>query len=176
MKVYLKFLQLQFRRSTELIEFERMNFFWGRIGAGKSSIARLIDYCLGGDIQLTPALQSEFIQAALSLTVGDRDVTIYRQRESGNVMATWIDDESVAQVVLPARRSSGVVIPETTVEVLSDLIFHLANMPIPFVRKGRKDSEQRMERLSFRDVYRFSYVDQDNIDSDFFRLDMSVDS
>lgn len=176
MNVYLKFLQLQFRGSTELIEFERTNFFWGKIGAGKSSIARLIDYCLGGDIQLTPALQSEFIQAGLGMTVGSRDVTIYRQRESGSVMATWLEDDSVAQVVLPARRSGGVVIPETTVEVLSDLIFHLANVPIPLVRKGRKDGEQRMERLSFRDVYRFCYVDQDDIDSDFFRLDGSMDA
>ena len=61
MKIVLKFLELHFRKSVEIIEFERVNFFWGKIGAGKSSIARLVDYCLGADINLTPALQLEFV-------------------------------------------------------------------------------------------------------------------
>jgi len=171
MKVALKTMRLHFRRSVEVIDFGHVNFFWGKIGAGKSSIARLIDYCLGADIQLTPALQLEFNSADLSLDVEGRELTIYRERESSNVIATWVEDGQGMEVLMPARKAADVVVPGTSIEVLSDLMFHLAGLPAPRVRKGRRTADERLERLSLRDLFRFCYLDQDNIDSDFFRLD-----
>lgn len=171
MKISLKSLRLHFRKSVETIEFGHISFFWGKIGAGKSSIARLVDYCLGADIQLTPALQLEFNSAVLSLEIAGRRLTVYRERESDNVIASWIDGEQTMEVLLPARKADGVVVPGTSIEVLSDLVFHLAGLPAPKVRKGRRTANQRLERLSLRDLFRFCYLDQDGIDSDFFRLD-----
>lgn len=175
MKVALKSLRLHFRRSVETIEFGHVNFFWGKIGAGKSSIARLIDYCLGADIQLTPALQQEFNAADLSLEVEGRPLTIYRERESSNVSAQWLENGQAIEVLVPARKASEIVVPGTSIEVLSDLIFHLAGLPAPKVRKGRRTANERLERLSLRDLLRFCYLDQDDIDSDFFRLDAEGD-
>ncbi|MGQ3053668.1 MAG: hypothetical protein ACT6S0_17955 [Roseateles sp.] len=175
MKVKLQALRLHFRRSVETIEFGQISFFWGKIGAGKSSIARLIDYCLGADIQLTPALQLEFNSADLSVDVEGRRLTIYRERESSNVIAAWAEGDQVMEVLMPARKADGVVVPGTTIEVLSDVFFHLASLPVPKVRKGRRTAEERLERLSLRDLFRFCYLDQDNIDSDFFRLDSEGD-
>jgi len=175
MKIVLKFLQLHFRKSIETIEFERVNFFWGKIGAGKSSIARLIDYCLGADINLTPALQLEFVQAVLSLEVEGQRLTIYRERESSNIVAAWKERDQTLEVIIPARKADGVVVPGSSIEVLSDLIFHLAELPAPKVRKGRRTADPSMVRLSLRDLIRFCYVDQDEIDSDFFRLDLDGD-
>ncbi|MNK76460.1 hypothetical protein D3C87_960290 [compost metagenome] len=175
MNLYLKSLRLEFRHATETIDFERFNFFWGKIGAGKSSIARLIDYCFGANVDWTYALQTEFVEAALSLQIGARDLVIYRQKGSSTVVATWEDGGVVDQIVLPARRPDGVVLEETPIEVLSDLLFVLAEIPPPMVRKGRGGDRQRLERLSFRDVYHFCYLDQDHIDSDFFRLDGTAD-
>ena len=175
MRVNLKFLELHFRKSVERIEFDHVNFFWGKIGAGKSSIARLIDYCLGADINLTPALQLEFVQAVLSLEVEGRRLTIYRERGSSNVVATWKEGEESLEVLVPARKAEGIAVPGTTIEVLSDLVFHLADLPAPMVRKGRRTAEPSMVRLSLRDLLRFCYIDQDEIDSDFFRLDLEGD-
>lgn len=175
MKVKLQALRLHFRRSVETIEFGQISFFWGKIGAGKSSIARLIDYCLGADIQLTPALQLEFNSADLSVDVEGRRLTIYRERESSNVIAAWAEGDQAMEVLMPARKADGIVVPGTTIEVLSDLFFHLASLPVPKVRKGRRTAEERLERLSLRDLFRFCYLDQDNIDSDFFRLDSEGD-
>lgn len=175
MRVNLKFLELHFRKSVERLEFDHVNFFWGQIGAGKSSIARLIDYCLGADINLTPALQLEFVQAVLSLEVKGRHLTIYRERGSSNVVATWKEGEESLEVLVPARKAEGIAVPGTTIEVLSDLIFHLADLPAPMVRKGRRTAEPSMVRLSLRDLLRFCYIDQDEIDSDFFRLDLEGD-
>ena len=175
MRVNLKFLELHFRKSVERIEFDHVNFFWGKIGAGKSSIARLIDYCLGADINLTPALQLEFVQEVLSLEVEGRRLTIYRERGSSNVVATWKEGEESLEVLVPARKAEGIAVPGTTIEVLSDLVFHLADLPAPMVRKGRRTAEPSMVRLSLRDLLRFCYIDQDEIDSDFFRLDLEGD-
>ncbi|MGQ8879620.1 hypothetical protein ACUTR7_19060 [Delftia sp. NA_296.1] len=176
MNLYLKSLHLVFRHSTETIEFGRFNFYWGKIGAGKSSIARLIDYCFGGNIEWTYALQSEFLEAALSLELAGKDLTIHRQKGSTTVIATWQEGEQIEQVLLPTRRPDGVVIDESKIQVLSDLLFFLAEIPPPMVRKGRGSDRQRLERLSFRDIYHFCYLDQDHIDSDFFRLEATADA
>ncbi|RZI85326.1 MAG: hypothetical protein EOP38_05345 [Rubrivivax sp.] len=175
MRVELKSLRLHFRRSVETIEFGHISFFWGKIGAGKSSIARLIDYCLGADIQLTPALQLEFNSADLSLEVAGRRLAIYRERESPNIIASWSEGDQTMEVLMPARKAGEVVVPGTTIAVLSDLFFHLAGLPVPKVRKGRRTADEHLERLSLRDLFRFCYLDQDNIDSDFFRLDSDGD-
>lgn len=175
MRIKLQLLELHFRKSIERIEFDHVNFFWGKIGAGKSSIARLIDYCLGADINLTPALQLEFVQAVLRLEVEGRRLTIYRERGSSNVVAAWEEGEESLEVLIPARNANGIAVPESTIEVLSDLVFHLAKLPAPMVRKGRRTAEPSMVRLSLRDLLRFCYIDQDEIDSDFFRLDLEGD-
>lgn len=171
MKIRFKSLQLHFRRSAETITFEHVNFFWGKIGAGKTSIAKLVDYCLGGSIQLTPALQLEFNSATLSLEVAARPLTIYRERDSSNVVAAWDEGDGQIEVLMPARKAEGIVVPGTSIEVLSDLIFHIAGIPAPRVRKGRRTPDERLERLSLRDLLKYCYLDQDTIDSDFFRLD-----
>jgi uncharacterized Zn finger protein (UPF0148 family) len=175
MKLTLKFLELHFRKSTERIKFDDVNFFWGKIGAGKSSIARLIDFCLGADISLTPALQLEFVQAVLILEVEKKPLAIYREREASNVVVVWPENNETLEALIPARKADGVVIPGTSIEVLSDLIFHLAGLPAPKVRRGRQTANQSLARLSLRDLLRFCYIDQDGIDSDFFRLDLSAD-
>ena len=175
MKLALKVLELRFRKSTEQIRFDDVNFFWGKIGAGKSSIARLIDFCLGADISLTPALQLEFIEAALFLEVEGKRLAIYRRRDASNVVVAWKENNETLEALIPARKADGVVIPDTTIEVLSDLIFHLAGLPAPKVRRGRQTANQSLARLSLRDLLRFCYLDQDGIDSDFFRLDPQTD-
>ena len=176
MRLVLKRLDLHFRHSKEVIELNAVRYFWGKIGAGKSSIARLIDYCLGANIALTPALQLEFVSATLDLEVGNTPLSIFRQRESAKVIASWKENDQTMELELPARVADGIVIPDTQVEVLSDLLFYLAGMDIPLVRKGKSSgSASHLVRLSFRDLFRFCYLDQDEMDSDFFRLDLEGD-
>ena len=78
-----------FKQSHERIEFGVFTYFHGKIGAGKSTIARLIDYCFGGDVEMTPAMQSEFVDVTLSLVVNDSEVFLYRQRGAHQVQAQW---------------------------------------------------------------------------------------
>lgn len=48
MKFRLNSLDLMFRQEEVAIPFADVSYFWGRMGAGKTSIALMIDYCLGG--------------------------------------------------------------------------------------------------------------------------------
>jgi len=88
MKFRLVSLNLSLRRADEQIEFSKLSYFWGQMGAGKSSIARLVDYCLGGTIQLSPALQSEFVSATLTVELERATVSIERARDAADVFAS----------------------------------------------------------------------------------------
>lgn len=170
MKLVLTKLHLSLKRSVEVIPFTSFYYFYGSIGSGKSSIGRLVDHCLGATIPWTPALQQEFVSARLDLTVGKVPLTLQRDRDSNIVIASWEDGQETLQVALPARVAAGEVLQDTGVAVLSDLLFYLANEQPPRVRRRKGRPDERLERLSFRDLYRFCYLDQEGMDSDFFKL------
>jgi tRNA A37 threonylcarbamoyladenosine biosynthesis protein TsaE len=50
MRFQLKSLTLKLKRETVIIPFADITYFYGQMGAGKTSIARLIDYCLGATL------------------------------------------------------------------------------------------------------------------------------
>src|SRR5689334_20554355 len=123
MKFRLNQLVLTFTREEVTIPFSEVSYFWGQMGAGKTSISRMIDYCLGGRIELTPAMQSEFVAATLFLGLEKGPLRIERPRDSDRVVAQWGDGDEAHELSLPARSPAGEVIPGTGVEHLSDLIF-----------------------------------------------------
>lgn len=172
MKLYLDGLALGFKRRTEWVPFaHQVTYFYGKMGAGKSSIARLVDFCLGGDLDYTPALQSEFLAAKLHLRIGETPVTLERVRDSNLIRAAWNSTPEGMEALIPARRPDGIVIPDTPVENISDLIFHLAGAQPPRVRKSKLKDDSVLERLSIRDLLWYCYLDQESMDSSFFHLD-----
>ncbi|MBI2309085.1 MAG: hypothetical protein HYU78_17485 [Rhodocyclales bacterium] len=171
MKLALKRLHLSLRRSTERIDLPGVVYFFGPIGSGKSSIGRLIDYCLGGSYNWTPALQAEMVSASLEMSVNDVPVTLHRDKDSGQVVAAWREGDETLQVLIPARTGTNEVLPNLGVVVLSDLLFYLAKEEPPYVRRRKGTPDERLERLSFRDLFRFCYLDQEGMDNVFFRLD-----
>jgi uncharacterized Zn finger protein (UPF0148 family) len=171
MRLELKKLHLVLRRSKEVINLPRIIYFYGPIGSGKSSIGRLIDYCLGGKSKWTPALQAELVSVALELAVNGTALTLHRDRDAARIVATWRASDETLQVVIPATDAAEEVLPDARVKVLSDLLFHLAKEEAPYVRRRKGTPEEHLERLSFRDLFRFCYLDQDGMDNIFFRLD-----
>jgi len=170
MKFFLNQLVLGCKREQETITFKDFNYFYGQMGAGKSTIARLIDFCLGGDLELTPALQSEFVYATLTIDIEGRGLLIRREIDAANVTTIYGDQDGEVVLNLPSRKPAGVVLPGTRVEVLSDLVFMLAGKTPPMVRRSKVNEDSDLSRLSLRDLLWFCYLDQDTIDSDFFHL------
>ncbi|GGJ55927.1 hypothetical protein [Deinococcus roseus] len=172
MKFELIQLHLQFKQSLETIRFKHFNYIHGGITTGKSSIAQLVDYCLGGNIKLTPALQSELVHASLHLEIESHPLHLQRTQDSDDILAEWIEEGRAYTVKLPSRTALDTeVIPNTGIKVLSDLLYHLAGIPAPRV-KNKANKESGMARLSFRDLWEYCYLIQKHIDSDFFSLAM----
>ncbi len=174
MKFRLTSLVLNLRRGAVQIDFADVSYFWGQMGAGKTSILRLIDYCLGGSIQLSPAMQDEFVSATLGVLLLNGEITIERPRDSDRVIAKWGEGDDGFELSLPARRPDGEVLPGTGVEQLSDLLFWLSDIRPPRVRKSKTRDDSDTARLSMRDLLWYCYLDQDEIDSSFFHLDESA--
>lgn len=92
MKFRLIDIDLAFKKLRERIVFTDFTYFHGQMGAGKSTIARLIDFCLGGHLgeaEMTPALQTEFVSANLSLEVEGVPLSLERHAHSTQIRARW---------------------------------------------------------------------------------------
>lgn len=180
MRVALRKLEVVTKQTVETVLFTAVTFLHGPVGSGKSTVARLIDFCFGGDLIETPALQSEFVAARLFATIGDSEVVFERDRLSSSAArVTWRSSapgyatEHPRSVLAPFSGERGVELLEGVVgiENLSDLIFHLANVRPIRVRKNKRDADAKLVRLSFRDLLFYCYLDQDNLDSSFFAFD-----
>lgn len=178
MKIRLTELHVSFKKGKESIKFADFSYFYGQMGAGKSTIARLIDFCLGGDLgenEMTPALQSEFVSVSLVLMIENTPLDLRRDSGSNLIRANWKNSEDAIEVMVPARKADGEVIPNSGIEVISDLIYVLAGRTPPKVRKSKQKEESDLGRLSLRDLLWYCYLDQDSMDSSFFHLDRDSD-
>jgi len=174
MKIWLKTLSLQFKESHEVIDLShRITFFHGKISAGKSSIMRLVDYCLGGDIERTPAIDSQFVSASLNLDIGVYDVLLERVDRAKTIQVTWRDEKGDGGNVnapIDEKNNADPIWGENIFN-FTDLIFYLLGFRPLKVRKSKTSEDTPLIRLSIRDFLWYCYLDQDNLDSDFFRLE-----
>lgn len=178
MKLHLIELNLAFKKGHETIKFTDFTYFYGQMGAGKSTIARLVDYCFGGNLgegEMTPALQQEFIAAELTIEVEDTVVSLERTAGESKIRAFWTKGDDALEVLVPARVAAGEVIAGSGVETLSDLIYYLAGITPPKVRRSKLNEDSDLERLSLRNLLWYCYLDQDSMDSSFFHLERGGD-
>jgi hypothetical protein len=171
LKIRLNSLDLKCKHDDDQIPFTDISYFYGEMGAGKTSIAKLIDYCLGGDIKLSAALQAEFNSAILHLSINGNPLSLERVRNSEQIVASWTKNEEQLEVVVSAKKATQEIIPGSGLENLSDLIFYLADITPPKVRRSKKQDDSQLQRLSIRNLLWYCYLDQDTMDSSFYNLD-----
>lgn len=178
MRIRLESLKLQCRKSQEIIKFSpQISYFNGQISAGKSSIARLVDYCLGGNLERTPAIEQELVSVQLLAYLEDYEVLFERKaRESSHITVTWRDQEGNTESVLaPIQASpSGAPIWGNEVYNISDLLFYFFGLSPIKVRKSERTTDSKLIRLSFRDIFWYCYLEQSELDSSFFNLDKPI--
>ncbi|MBI3374656.1 MAG: site-specific DNA-methyltransferase [Betaproteobacteria bacterium] len=94
MKVRIHRLKVITKETTEEVDFTAdVTFIHGPVSSGKSTTARLVDYCLGSGLERTPALRSEFIGAQLSAIFGDNLLALkaLEHKLAGKVKCVFID-------------------------------------------------------------------------------------
>lgn len=173
MNIRLTHLVVRTRQTTEEIRFsETVTFLYGPVGTGKSTVARLIDYCLGGELERTPAIRQEFVAAILGARFGEYDCTLERGAEdTQTVRISWTrGDKDFGSVNAPLL-AGGSRLVEAEVYNLSDLLFYLCDVEPIKVSQRSRDPDSPMIRLSFRDIWRYCYLDQTHLDSSLFRLE-----
>lgn len=173
MKIILNHLIVRNRKTVEQIDFSStVTFLHGPVSTGKSTVARLVDYCLGGKLERTPAIQQEFVAAELAITLGDNDCTIERSADDTlGSRVSWVGPGDTFGSVNAPLKSKEEPLLDAEVYNFSDLIFHLCGVTPIKVRKRSRDPESPMVRLSIRDVWRYCYIDQTHLDSSFFKLE-----
>ncbi len=173
MKIHLNYLLVRTRQTTERVDLSSdVTFIHGPIGKGKSTVARLVNYCFGGNIERTPAIQQEFVSVELSANLGGYDCTFERaSNDNQSVRVTWSgSNDNIGSVNAPFDSQDEPLI-DADVFNLSDLIFYLCDVIPIKVRKKTSDPDSPMIRLSFRDIWRYCYLDQTHLDSSFFRFE-----
>ena len=151
-----------------------VNYFWGQISAGKSSIVRLIDYCLGGQLERTPAISQELLSVELKAIMADNKVSFQREAQNSNkVQVTWVNvDGDRTNLLVPITSSRrGNPIYGEDIYTLSDLILYFFGVSPFKVHISRRIGAERLATLSFRDILWYCYLKQEYLDSSFFRLE-----
>lgn len=171
MKIYR--LVVRTKKTDETIDFsDVVTFIFGPVGTGKSTIARLVDYCLGGSLERTPAIQQEFISAELQISFGHYRCSI--ERAAGDSMSVRVSFNNnagdIGSINIPIH-SEGTAVYGDDVYCLSDLIFKFSGTTPIKVRKQSRDPDSPLIRLSFRDIWWYCYLEQTHLDSSFFNLD-----
>ncbi len=175
MNIRFEKLKLICRKSEEVIDLTAMiSFFHGRLSAGKSTIARLIDFCLGAKLEQTTAIQQELIGVQLLLTIGLHDVLIERNKGENQLQITWSQEGLSPTSVLVAARGDGAAVVQADIRNLSDLLLYLLGIPVIKVRKRTDDPESSLIRMSMRDILTFCYLPQEGLDSEFFLLQTPI--
>lgn len=173
MDIRLRRLLVRTKRTVEVISFSEVTFLHGPVGTGKSTVARLIDYCFGGELERTPAIQQEFITAELAVRLGSRECIVERSgTDTQYVRVTWEAEDGDQSVNVPLAAQPTPIFRDD-VHNLSDLLFHLCGVTPIKVRKNARDPNASLVRLSFRDIWAYCYLEQTHLDSSFFRLEDS---
>src|SRR5206468_1227636 len=108
MRISVYSLTIQCKDSREIIAFSsQVSFFHGATSAGKSSIVRMIDFCLGGTLEITPAVRKEVLSVAIDVQLGDRRCNLERESlHAKHVHVIWTDEAGEHHLQVPVDPSS----------------------------------------------------------------------
>lgn len=171
MSLSIKSLRLLCKKGEEFQPFaDRLSFFHGRMSTGKSTIVELINYCFGGRLVNTPAVSSEVIRVQLLIASEGVEYLLERDANGSSfVDVSWVDGDVAERVSLPLVASNQPIYGED-IHNLSDFLMSLLGVGPIKVPTRKSDDNSNLHRLSFRDFYKFCYLDQPDLDSDFFHL------
>jgi len=155
------------RKNYDVIFRLGLNIILGDSDTGKSSILELINYCFGASaINFCDELEMTGRQCLLELKLGNDLFTI--QRDLLNTK-TWLfvyccDIDSINSDSSPYVLStfSQKMAPDG---LFSDFILSKLNLPAINIKQAPTKDNSPMSRLSFRDIFKYLYLDQDDIGS-----------
>jgi hypothetical protein len=168
MKIVLKKMDVLCKKSTEKFPFSpQITYFYGEMATGKTTIVRLINFCLGGNFKnIPPTIMEELISVQLLAEINGKDILFEREiKDSKQIKISWIGDNGEPTGVLaPIVPSDWPILGEYIFNV-SDLLYHLFGQIPLKVPLG-----DRVVRLGFRDLMWYCNLRQEELASNFYNL------
>ncbi|MDN7936178.1 hypothetical protein QZM52_33395 [Burkholderia metallica] len=156
------------RRKNYVIPFaEGVNIVYGDSTTGKSSVLECINYLLGSskfvyDREIELSVRFIMMEARLNNLpyVIKRD--IFKPNDPIEVYAGNLDS---IELTFPKKFTPNFGLPESADGFFSDFMMMALNMPNIKMRQAPSKVDSAMIRLSFRDVFKYCYLKQDDVGS-----------
>ncbi|OAZ49949.1 AAA family ATPase [Paenibacillus polymyxa] len=141
-----------------------LNIIFGDSDTGKSSILNLIDYLLGAsEVNMYDEIEMHGQYALLEINLNDQVYTIKRDIFDSNAYIE-IFKAPVDQINQVFPKEYG---PHSRKEgpsgYLSEFLLESLNIPRVKLKQAPSKVDSKMSTLSFRDIFKFCYMDQDEV-------------
>lgn len=173
MKLLLETLRVKTRKGIFEIPFsKKITYYYGQSSVGKSTILRLIDWCLGEEnIEKTAEIVDQFLGAKLSIILEEKKITLEREFGENEIVIEFTEDNEELSRKIPIKQKDYPIIPNTQIYTISDFLFHYGGLKPPHIKRSQLDSESGLERISFRDIMWYCYLKQEEMVSSLFYLE-----
>lgn len=146
-----------------------VNIIYGDSASGKTSILNLIDYLLGAkEFDMYPEIQETARFAALDVTLNDNRFSIKRdlfdKSKPIEVYPCSLDniEQFAAKKYLPNFNTRS---NYPDIGYFSDFLLDALNLTNLKIKVSPTKDDSDTARLSFRDIFKYCYVDQDDLGS-----------
>lgn len=164
----LKNLILHGHRKDYRVKFHPgINIIYGDADTGKSSILRLVYYLLGGkQIKIDEEISSSVKYAVLEITVNGTPYCISRDifnpTRDVDVYSCKYSEISNS---FPEKYKSSITKGDDQNKSLSEFILEALELPAVRLKQAPTKDSSETARLSFLDLFKFIYLDQDDVGS-----------
>lgn len=159
-----------YRKNYTIPFYPGINIIYGDSDTGKSSVLEFINYLLGAsNIELADEVKSSVEYAALELEINGVKMTIkrdiYRPREYVEVYPCEVDKCSQ---FFPKKYSPVFTDPHAPDGFFSDFLLDSLGFPKVKIKVSPSKADSDVKRLSFRNIFKYVYVNQDDVGSKSF--------
>lgn len=144
-----------------------INIIYGDADTGKSSILRLVYYLLGGkEIKLDKEITSSVKYATLELQINGLPYCISRDLfNASRDVDVYSCELTKISTTFPEKYKSSVPKGNEQSKSLSDFLLEALEFPSVRIKQAPTKDSSETARLSFLDLFKFMYLDQDDVGS-----------
>ena len=164
----LKNLILHGHRKDYRVKFNPgINIIYGDADTGKSSILRLVCYLLGGkEIKIDEEISSSVKYAVLEITINGIPYCISRDIfNPARDIDVYLCKYSEISNSFPEKYKSSVTKGDDQNKSLSEFLLGALELPSVRLKQAPKKDSSETARLSFLDLFKFIYLNQDDVGS-----------
>lgn len=144
-----------------------VNIIYGDADTGKSSILELINYLLGSKkLNLYEEIESSVKYAALELRLNGKRICVVRNIFTpGSLIDVYHGGFGEIEDLSPEKYHPNFKGADDAYPPYSDFLLESLNLPRIMTKVSPSKADSSMARFSFRDLFKYCYVDQDDLGS-----------